>query len=96
MQTSIFSDNQFYRTTPLRDEIKAESAARSQQDKILRYMKETGKEVTAWSLKDVFPDYEITSIRRSLFNLEMKDCSIVRTGWVVERKGREVGKYKAM
>lgn len=98
IQTTIFADNHFYQTTPMTpvEEDKAELAAISQENKILSYLKETGKELTAWQLKDVFPSFEITSIRRSLFNLEMRSCQIVQTGWVKERKGKNVGKYKAI
>lgn len=88
----------FYKTTPMTpaEAIAAESGAKSQEDKILHYLKETGKELTAWQLKDVFPTFEITSIRRSLFNLENKSCKILQTGWVKERKGVNVGKFKAL
>lgn len=98
IQTSIFFDNHFYRTTPMttQEEIKAESGAVSQEDRIYQLLKETDKELTAWQLKDVFPEYEITSIRRALFNLENKACRVVQTGWVKERKGVNVGKYKAI
>lgn len=98
IQTGLFADNHFYRTTPMTsvEEDKAELAAISQENKILSYLKETGKELTAWQLKDVFPSFEITSIRRSLFNLEMRACLITQTGWVKERKGKNVGKYKAI
>lgn len=74
----------------------AENGAKSQEDKILNHLRETGKELTAWQLKDVFPTFEITSIRRSLFNLEMKSCKILQTGWVKERKGVNCGAYKAI
>ena len=98
IQTGLFSDNHFYRTMPMSasEENKAERGAISQEDRILQYLRETGKELTAWQLKDVFPSYEITSIRRSLFNLEMRSCQIIQTGWVKERKGKNVGKYKAI
>lgn len=75
---------------------KAEIGAVSQEDRILQHLRETGKELTAWQLKDVFPSFEITSIRRSLFNLEMKSCKIEQTGWLMERKGKTVGKYRAL
>jgi hypothetical protein len=96
-QTGLFADNSFYRTTPMdpAEQNKAEIQAVSQEDKILQHLRETGKELTAWQLKDVFPTFEITSIRRSLFNLEMKACEIVQTGWVKERKGVKVGTYKS-
>ena len=97
IQTSIFSDSHFYRTTPMTpsEANKAESGAVSQEGKILKHLRDTGKELTAWQLKDVFPTFEITSIRRSLFNLEMKACEIEQTGWVKGPKGVKVGTYKA-
>lgn len=98
IQTGLFSDNHFYRTTPMTpvEAIAAENGAISQEDKILHYLKETGKELTAWQLKDVFPTFEITSIRRSLFNLEMKSCKILQTGWVKGPKGVNCGKFKSL
>lgn len=97
IQTGLFADNHFYRTTPMdpAEENKAEIGAVSQEDKILQHLRETGKELTAWDLKDVFPTFEITSIRRALFNLEMKSCQIEQSGWKKERKGKNVGTYKA-
>lgn len=97
VQTGLFADNSFYRTVPMSpaEEIKTEASAGSQDDKILNHLQETGKEMTAWELKDIFPTWEITSIRRSLFNLENKSCQIVQTGFVKERKGMKVGTYKA-
>lgn len=101
MQTELFSpqtDRSFYRTTPMtiQEEVKAEKDAVSMEDKILQHLKETGSELTAWQIKDVFPTFEITSIRRSLFNLEMKKEKIMQTGWLKERKGVRVGKYQAI
>ena len=98
IQSSIFSDQSFYRTVPMDSPVeanRAESGAVSQEDKILSYLKETGKELTAWQLKDKFPTWEITSIRRALFNLEMKSCKIEQAGWVKGPKGVNVGKFKA-
>ena len=78
------------------EENKAENQAVSQEDRILQCLRDTGRELTAWQLKDYFPSFEITSIRRSLFNLEMKRCVIEQTGWIKERKGVNVGKYQAI
>lgn len=79
----------------IREEVRAENQAISQQDQILEYLFETGQELTAWQLKEVFPNWEITSIRRSLFNLEMKLEKIIQTGFVPGPKGKPVGKYKS-
>lgn len=97
-QLNIFNNNSWYKTTPMtvEEEIKAENQAVSQENKILQHLKETGSELTAWQIKDIFPSFEITSIRRALFNLEMKQEKIRQTGWVKERKGKTVGKYQAI
>jgi len=99
IQTGLFADNHFYRTIPMdspQEAITAESGAKSKDEQILRYMQETGKELTAWDLAAVFPNFLIGSIRRGLFNLEMKSCRIEQTGWVKGPKGVNVGKYKAL
>lgn len=98
IQTGLFADNHFYRTSPMDpvEQNNAEKLAISQEDKILQHLRETGKELTAWQLKDIFPSFEITSIRRSLFNLEMKSCKIEQTGWMKGPKGVNVCKYKAL
>lgn len=97
IQTGLFADNSWYRTTPMDpgEQNKAESVAVSQEDKILQHLRDTGKELTAWQLKDKFPTWEIVSIRRSLWNLEFKDDSIIQVGWRKERKGVRCGVYKA-
>lgn len=97
IQTGLFADNSFYRTSPMThvEEIKAEIRATSQEAMILTHLQETGKELTAWEIKDIFPTWEITSLRRSLFNLEFKNEQIVQVGWKKERKGVRCGVYKA-
>lgn len=96
IQAGLFADNHFYRTTPMApaEENKAEREAISQEDRILEHLRETGKEMTAWELKDIFPNWEIVSIRRSLWNLEFKDEKIIQIGWRKERKGVRCGVYK--
>lgn len=87
----------FYNTIELQEpELKkARVRVKSQEKKIYEFMLK-GKEWTAWQLLKKFPKWEITSIRRALFNLEKKDEKIEQTGFVENGgKGKPVGKYRA-
>lgn len=100
-QISLFGEapvRHYYVTTPLapQEAAQAEREAISQEERIYAYLKETGIELTGWALKEVFPTFEITSIRRGLFNLEKKEGKITQTGWVQGPKGKPVGKFKAI
>lgn len=88
----------FYQTTDLTDSqlITARIIARSQDDQILHYMTVRGGDFTAWQLKEVFPNWEITSIRRSLNTLELKRGLIMKTGEVMDIKGRPCGTYSVI
>jgi len=86
----------FYNTIELngKELQEANAGAKSQEEEIYLMMK-LGGEFTAWELKELFPKYEITSIRRGLWNLENRDQKIERTGFVKDGgKGKPVGKYR--
>ena len=94
----IPKNNTYYQTTPLSQMMAAqyEGEAKSQDDAICKLMQKGG-EWTAWQIKTQFPKYEITSIRRALFNLANRTKLIEHTGYVIDGgKGRPVGKYKAI
>ena len=85
----------FYQTTP-QTEIQFaefEGSAISQEEAILKFLKEDGGKWHAWMLKNIF-NYEITSIRRALFNME-KENKVMKVGFVKGPKGVNVGVYKA-
>jgi len=86
----------YYQTTELTDQqIKdAKEMASSQDIKILQLIT-SGGEWTAWKIKEVFPKFEITSIRRSLHTLEKKEGKIIQNGFVPGPKGKPVGVYLA-
>lgn len=89
----------FYNTIELKEpELKkARVKARRQEDQIYSFMVTMGFEYTAWELKEIFSNWEITSIRRALWNLENKDKKIEQTGFVENGgKGKPVGKYRAV
>ncbi len=96
-QLNILNEASFYKTIPMTpaEHQEAETQAISQEERIFQHLKETGLELTAWQLKDKFDKMEIISIRRSLFNLEMKQGRIVQTGWVMGPKRVKVGLYKS-
>lgn len=88
----------FYGTipqTPL-EAITANLRAKSQDGEILAFMTRQGGNWTAWGLKTIFRDWEITSIRRSLFNLENKSKVIEQVGFVPGPKGHKIGQYRAI
>lgn len=88
----------FYNTIalPEKELKKARVKAKRQEDQIYSFMLVRGGEWTAWMLKEIFPEWEITSIRRALFNLEKKQEKIEQTGFVENGgKGKPVGKYRA-
>jgi len=94
----ISKNNTYYQTTPLSQIMVAQynDEAKSQDDAIYKLM-QNGDEWTAWQIKAHFPKYEITSIRRALFNLVNKAKLIEHTGYVIDGgKGRPVGKYKVI
>lgn len=87
----------FYDTIPQSpvEAQESESRAISQEEQIYNAIKYLGFSWTAWALKEeVFPNMEITSIRRALFNLE-KQGKIVQNGFTMGPKGKPVGKYLA-
>jgi len=90
----------YYQTTPLTATMAAqyEQDAKSQDKAIYTLMKTfSNYEFTAWAIQKHFPNYQITSIRRALFNLENKAKLIVQTGFVNEGiNNRPVGKFKAL
>lgn len=89
----------FYHTIPQDQKSHADSEqnAKRQEDKIYEYMRNNGGEWTAWQLKTHFPDLEITSIRRALWNLENKDKKIRQTGWQDPGpKGVKVGRFQVI
>jgi len=65
-----------------------------QDDMILSTLMVTGEPLTAWQLKDLFPHFEITSIRRSLNTLCVKERKIDFIKFVMGPKGRPVGLYQ--
>lgn len=89
--------SRFYETIPqtAQEATISENKAISQEKRILDAMTEIGQEVTAWDLWEHFGRaYEITGLRRGLWNLEFKDKAIEQTGWVKGRKGVRVGKFR--
>jgi hypothetical protein len=87
----------FYNTIPQTDAEKKENyrMAVSQESHIFLYMCCCGDGCTAWGIKQYFPYWEITSIRRALWNLENRG-QIQQIGWANGPKGKKVGVYKAI
>lgn len=86
----------YYATVPGVDVSKAERAALSQESEILAFMTKRGGNHTAWTLAGQFPTWEITSIRRALFNLREKDGKIEQIGWVPGPRGHRVGSFRVI
>jgi len=61
---------------------------------IISTLKSKDAPLTAWQLKDLFPHFEITSIRRSLNTLCVKEKKIDFIKFVDGPKGRPVGLYQ--
>lgn len=85
--------NSYYQTTPIENLAAAEKVAVSQEQEIYLLMRNEGGAWDCWKLKDKFPHWEMTSIRRALFNLEKKQDKITQVGFVNGRKGKPVGSY---
>lgn len=95
--------SRFYETIPqtAQEAISANSKALSQEQEILAFMTENPHNYTAWDLQRHLAivnghDYEITSIRRGLWNLENKSKVIEQVGFVPGPKGHKIGQYRAI
>jgi len=61
---------------------------------ILQTLKSKGIPMTAWDILNLFPHFEITSIRRSLNTLCVKEKKIDFIKFIDGPKGRPVGLYQ--